>query len=633
MNWIFERLSPKQKTIIAFSTDAIVALIAFPMAYILRYGQDFTEVFISHQVADQTIIVVMIEALCFYTYGMYRSIWRYASTPDLIRIIKGVSLASLFSLFAIFLYNRLELTPRSIFAINWLLLIIGLGSWRLVYRLLRDHSLTQVSGRFDRVIIIGAGSGGEQLIREIKRTPSLNMKVVGFVDDDPGKKNKLLQGIPIFGNVNELPKIIESSRSNKIIIAIPRATSEQMCRIVEACRNANVRFKTLPMIKDILNGKVELSQLRNVEPEDLLGRQEVNLDENSLQTLLGGSSVMITGAGGSIGSEICRQISTFLPNQVILFEQNEYALYKIEIELTQKFPNINFRCFIGDVRSNDDLEMVFKKFHPDVVFHAAAYKHVPMMERNPAAAIKTNIFGTYTLANKSIEHNVKKFVMISTDKAVNPTSVMGATKRVAEIICEYLQAKTKTQFVIVRFGNVLGSSGSVIPRFKQQLKEGGPLTVTHPEIERYFMSISEASQLVLQAGAIGKGSQIFVLNMGRPVKIVELAKQLIILSGLTLGRDIEISYTGLRPGEKLFEELLFDFEKTLPTLHPMLRVAKAKSTKIEIDRELNLLRDKISNITIDEVKIILKNLVSEYNEPTEDINVNSISFDKTIVIH
>jgi FlaA1/EpsC-like NDP-sugar epimerase len=618
MNQFFERLSSFHKKIIASSLDIIFALIALPLAFFLRYGQAFPQIFESHQVLFQALLLVSIQSICFHSYGMYRSIWRYSSTPDLIRLIKAVSFSSLLSFVAIFLYNRLENTPRSIFIINWLLLVIGLGGWRLFYRITRDYFLAYSSKTFERVIVIGAGSGGEQLVREVNRTPSLNMKVVGFVDDDRGTKNKLLHGIPILGTIDDLEKVLKKTGANSVFIAIPSATGVQMKRFVDACRSQNVQFKTLPPMKDIINGLVSIEQLRNVEPEDLLGREPIELDKESIQKMIKGCRVMVTGAGGSIGSEICRQVAQYSPKEIILFEQTELSLYNLDFEFRQKYPSIDYHCIIGDVRSNEDLDSVFEKYRPEVVFHAAAYKHVPMMENNPKSAIKTNVFGTYRLAKKSIEYAVKKIVIISTDKAVNPTNVMGATKRLAEVICQNLQANSKTQFVVVRFGNVLGSSGSVIPLFKKQLLSGGPITITHPDIERYFMSISEATQLVLQAGALGNKSEIFVLNMGKPVKIVDLAKQLISLSGISNDQEIEILYTGLRPGEKLYEELLFDDEKTIPTLHPMLRVAKARSENSDINVMLEHLNESLNSKSIDYIKEVLAKLVPEYRPELEN---------------
>jgi FlaA1/EpsC-like NDP-sugar epimerase len=613
MNWLIARLSPLQKKVIASIIDASWALVAFPLAYFLRYGQAFPDIFATHQVAIQTLLLAVVQTGCFHFYGMYRSIWRYSSTPDLIRLIKGVTTSTFLSFAVIFLFNRLEHTPRSIFIINWLLLVTGLGGWRFLYRAFRDYSLFARSKNvIERIIIIGAGSGGEKLIREIHRTPSLKMQIVAALDDDPGKQNKLLHGVPVMGTIDDLDSVIAKTSANRIFIAIPTATGAELNRVVQACRKSQVKFKTLPPINDIINGHISLEQLRSVEPEDLLGRQQIKLDNSSINEMLEHGPVLVTGAGGSIGSEICRQIARFSPIEIILFEQSELSLYQIENEFRQKFPLIPIRCIIGDIRNENDLENVFSRHKPAVVFHAAAYKHVPLMEMNPKSAIKTNIFGTFNLAQKSIAYKVKKFVMISTDKAVNPTSVMGATKRLAEMLCASLQQSSKTQFVIVRFGNVLGSSGSVIPFFKQQIKRGGPVTVTHPEIERYFMSISEASQLVLQAGALGNGSEIFVLNMGKPVKILDLAKQLIVLSGFKPEQDIKIEFTGLRPGEKLYEELLFDNEKTLPTVHPMLRVAKVYQKDFDLKEVLDRLNKDIESLSFEFTKELLSEFIPEY---------------------
>lgn len=394
------------------------------------------------------------------------------------------------------------------------------------------------------------------------------------MDDDLGKRNKYLHGVPVLGTIDQLAKIVSKTFAEKVFIAIPSASSAQIRRIIDICKNTEVEFKTLPRMGDIIRGEADLSQLRAIEIEDLLGREEVMLDQSSMGAMINDKVVMVTGAGGSIGSELCHQICQFKPRLLICYEIGEFNLYQLEMTLREKFPAQKILPIIGDVRNQGKVEYVISNFSPCTIFHAAAYKHVPMMESNPYESVQTNIKGTKIVAEAAAKFSVARFVLVSTDKAVNPTNIMGATKRVAEIITQLTQADTaKTKFMMVRFGNVLGSSGSVIPLFKKQIEKGGPITVTHPKIQRYFMSIPEACRLVLQAGAIGNGGEIFVLDMGQPVLILDLAKQLIKLSGLREGVDIQIEYTGLRPGEKMFEELFLDGENTKNTMHPLIKIA------------------------------------------------------------
>ncbi len=637
MDYLLAKLKPWQKTMVAFNLDFLVALFAFPAAYFLRYGQAFPDIFYSHKILEQSILIALVQPMSFYFFDMYRGIWRYASTPDLVRVIKGATFGVVLFFLAVFFYNRLVVTPRSIFIIDWILLVIGLGGWRLLYRILRDHAtLFNTSELLEKVIVVGAGSGGDQLIREIRKAPSLNMKVVAMIDDDIGIRNKLLHGIPVMGGVEDIPRIVEKTKANQIFIAIPSASGEQIERIISACRDSNLKFKTLPRIEEILNGRVELSQLRDVLPEDLLGRKQIKLDTWSINEMIEGSKVLISGAGGSIGSEICNQVAKFRPKEIVLFEITELFLYDLEKKLKKSFPELKYHCVVGDIRNLDDVNQVFRNFKPEIVFHAAAYKHVPMMEINPTAAIKTNIFGTKLFGEKAVEYGVKRFVLVSTDKAVNPTNVMGATKRVAEMVCQDLQSKTEsTKFLTVRFGNVLGSSGSVIPLFKEQINNGGPLTVTHPDIERYFMSISEASQLVLQAGAIGKGDELFVLDMGKAIKIADLAKNMITLSGLKINEDIEIEYIGLRPGEKLYEELLMDNETTLPTQHPQLRIAKVRKNQSHFISQLSELFDNLDSFDYWELRDFLQSIVPEYSPfPLEQSETSTLKVSgKVVPIH
>jgi len=436
----------------------------------------------------------------------------------------------------------------------------------------RFHSGMKLAS--EPVLVLGAGDAAVMLSKDLEKNPA--WQLVGFLDDDINKKNCTLNGVKVLGRLDDLDHWVDSFNIERVIIAMPSCTHQQRQRAIQLCHEARVQVLTVPSFDDLMGGKVSVSQLRAVELDDLLGRDPVVLDSAGLQDMLGDGVVMVTGAGGSIGSELCRQIARFAPAKLVLFEASEFALYTLEQELQQVFPALNFVCLVGDVRDAARVGEAMQLHQPGVVFHAAAYKHVPMMETHNAwQAIRNNVLGTWTVARASQLHGVGKFVMISTDKAVNPTNVMGASKRLAEMVCQALQPTGNTRFVIVRFGNVLGSTGSVIPKFRAQIAQGGPITVTHPEITRFFMSIPEAAQLVLQAGLMGRGGEIFVLDMGEPVKIVDLAKELIRLSGFT-EEDIRIEFSGLRPGEKLYEELLADNEHTLPTPHPKLRIAQAR---------------------------------------------------------
>jgi len=476
--------------------------------------------------------------------------------------------------------------PRSVLVINPVLLLLIMGGSRFIYRLWKERGLyrnLKLNG--EPVLVLGAGDAAVSLSKELARSHDWHM--VGFLDDDSGKHGRVLNGIKVLGALDQLPQWAARLNVGQAIIAMPSGSHQVRKRAIEICNQAGIKVLVVPSFDDLLSGRVAISQLRAVELDDLLGRDPVQLNDAGLHELLTGKTVLVTGAGGSIGSELCRQIMRFDPRTLVLFELSEFALYNMEQELAGKFPGLNVICLIGDVRDAARVDEMLGLHRPSVIFHAAAYKHVPLMEqRNAWQAVRNNVLGTWCVAQAAQRHGVSKFVLISTDKAVNPTNVMGASKRLAETVCQGLQDSFSldpsplggggpTRFVMVRFGNVLGSTGSVIPKFREQIARGGPITVTHPDITRYFMSIPEAAQLVLQAGLMGKGGEIFVLDMGEPVRIVDLAKDLIRLSGLSED-EIKIEFTGLRPGEKLYEELLADNEHTLPTPHPKLRIAQAR---------------------------------------------------------
>jgi FlaA1/EpsC-like NDP-sugar epimerase len=567
-------INPRTVTIILY--DILVAVFAWLGAYWLRFNLAVPPGF---QVAALSTLawVVPLQAVVFWRFGLYRGIWRFASLPDLKRIVLAVGLAALLVPVALILFRVHAVVPRSVLILDPLLLVILMGGSRLAYRAWKEHRLASVLYPDSKpVLVAGAGSAADFLLRELARTPA-GFHVVGLLDDSRAKQGRLVQGIPVLGALDEVATWAKKMDVDDVVLALPSAAHEVRKRITQACAEAGLNVMTIPSLEDLVAGKVSVSSLRRIELDDLLGRDPVQLDDSGLHQLLTGQVVMVTGAGGSIGAELCRQIARFAPAKLVLFEQSELALYAMEQELPRRFPDLSIVPVIGDVKNAAWVNQVMALHRPAVVFHAAAYKHVPLMENGNAwEAVRNNVLGTQVAAAAAQAHGVGKFVMISTDKAVNPTNVMGATKRLAEMACQAMQQPAGTRFVSVRFGNVLGSSGSVIPKFQKQIEAGGPVTVTHPEITRYFMSIPEAAQLVLQAGLMGEGGEIFVLDMGEPVKIAELARLMIRLSGADEAH-IRIEYTGLRPGEKLYEELLADDESTLPTPHPKLRVAKARA--------------------------------------------------------
>ena len=571
------RLPVNPRIALAFAHDVAAAAVAWTLAYWFRFNFEFPN---PHN-ADlwRTLIwVAPVQAFIFWRFGLYGGLWRYASLHDLKRILLAVTVAALAVPVVLFMFRVQALVPRSVLVLDPLLLTMLMGGSRLAYRAWKEHRLYGIlSTQGEPVLVLGAGDAAITLVKELER--SSEWRVVGFLDDDQRKQGRLLHGLRVLGKIDVLAQTAENMGVRHAILAMPSAPHQVRRRVVELCASANVALLTVPAFEDLMSGRVTVSQIRKVEVEDLLGREPVVLDSEGLHELINGRTVLVTGAGGSIGSELCRQISRFGPARLVLFEANEFALYAIEQELRESFTGIFLVCAIGDVKDARRVDQVLAVYQPTALFHAAAYKHVPLMENENAwEAVRNNVLGTYVLGKQAIEHGVKKFVLISTDKAVNPTNVMGASKRCAEMVCQALQGGEGTRFVMVRFGNVLGSTGSVIPRFQQQIAQGGPVTVTHPDIIRYFMSIPEATQLVLQAGVMGQGGELFVLDMGEPVKIVDLARDMIRLSGFSED-EIKVVFTGLRPGEKLFEELLADDEHTLPTPHPKLRIARARAAE------------------------------------------------------
>jgi FlaA1/EpsC-like NDP-sugar epimerase len=559
------------RTILAVFHDAVACGVAWMVAHWLRFDLNIPRFYLESAVVGGTWIVPVTVAL-FAGLGLYRGIWRYASLPDLKQIIVAVMIAGVTG--PTLLYMLGIPVPRSVLIIHPIMLAGLMCGSRLAYRAWTERDIRFMVHERKPVLVLGADEVGANLIRELKR--SEQWRVVGVLDDDPGKRGRALQGVNVLGQLASLASWAERLGVEHAIIAMPQGSHRTRRRAVELCQEAGVRALTVPSADDLVSGRVTVSQVRHVELDDLLGRDPVVLDAAGLTTWLAGRVVMVTGAGGSIGAELCRQIARYSPCCLILYELNEYALYSIEQEFTECMSDVEIVCAIGDVRDKHRVQQVIREYRPSVVFHAAAYKHVPLMEgENAWQAVLNNVVGTRVIAEAASASAVEKFVLVSTDKAVNPTNVMGATKRLAEMVCQALQKGSDTRFVMVRFGNVLGSTGSVIPKFRDQIARGGPVTVTHPDITRYFMSIPEAVQLVLQAGLMGSGGEIFVLDMGEPVRIADLARDMIRLSGLSVD-DIRIVYSGLRPGEKLYEEPLAQDESTLPTPHQQLRIARAR---------------------------------------------------------
>jgi FlaA1/EpsC-like NDP-sugar epimerase len=556
---------------IAFAHDLAATAVAWCLAYLFRLNFELEQPFAAAMLSNLTWVVPL-QAPLFLALGMYRGLWRYASFHDLRRIVLAAGLGAMAIALVILLF-RIPWVPRSVLLLYPILLAAIMGGSRIAYRAWKEGHLSRIaSDEGRRVVVLGAGAAAANLLSSLGRNPEWNF--VGLLDDDLAKLRREIHGVPVLGSLTDLPAIAAAREVELAIIAMPRASHSVRRRAVDLCREAGIAAMTVPSYEDLVSGKVTVSQLRRVELDDLLGRDPVTLDSAGLNAWLHDRVVLVTGAGGSIGSELCRQILRFAPKRLVALEASELALYGLEQELGAHAGETQLTYVIGDVKNARRIDEMLAQHRPSAIFHAAAYKHVPLMEDDNAwEAVQNNTLGTWRVAEAAVRHGVEKVVIVSTDKAVNPTSVMGASKRLAELVCQGLSTP-KTRFVAVRFGNVLGSTGSVIPKFRKQIAAGGPVTVTHPEIRRFFMSIPEAAQLVLQAGLMGRGGEIFVLDMGEPVKIVDLARDLIRLSGLSED-DVKIVFTGLRPGEKLYEELLADDESTLPTPHPKLRIMRA----------------------------------------------------------
>ncbi len=570
-------------TFLALLHDIAVAAFVWFAAYLLRFNFAIPPEHFQYML--QSIVwVAPLQGAVFVIFGLYRGMWRFASVSDLKRILYAVCSAAVLVAALLFMMSTSIVIPRSVLILDPLLLMLMMGGSRFAYRAWKEHSLYGIAlSQGKPTLILGAGDAAVALLKDLSR--STQWRVVGLLDDDKSMLGREIFGVKVLGSIATLGDMQRRLGVEHVIVAMPSAHHQKRRAAIDLANNLGLEVLTVPAIDDLMSGKVSVSQIRKVDVEDLLGRDAVLLDNSGLQHLIADHAVLVSGAGGSIGSELCRQILKFKPSVLIFFDISEFSLYQLEQELNALNFTTKLLFMTGDVKNKQRVKNLLERFKPAVVFHAAAYKHVPMMENNNVwEALSNNVNGTYTIANACKEAQVAKFVLISTDKAVNPTNVMGASKRLAEMVCQGLQEKLAsevkgTSFVIVRFGNVLGSSGSVIPKFREQIAKGGPVTITHPEITRYFMSIPEAAQLVLQAGLMGKGGEILVLDMGEPVKIAALAADMIRLSGLQAD-EIKIEYVGLRPGEKLYEELLADDEHTMPTPHEKLRIAQAREVDI-----------------------------------------------------
>ena len=614
--------------------DILLLSLSWYLANLLRFNFEIPESQFAVLIRLLPLILI-IKVLVLYFFDLYRGMWRYTSLSDLMSILKAASVSSLLLVCLIVFTHGLDGFARSTFVIDWVLTVFLTGGYRVGIRLffwigLQDN-LARIAteslfslGRSDRtggkrLLIIGAGDSGEKILREIQDNARLRYNVVGFIDDDEEKVGKQIHGVTVLGTTREIQKVSQRTKADELLVAIPSATAAQMRRIFSLCEGTGLPFKTVPGIGELINGKVTVKAIRDVAYNDLLGRPVVRLEEDRIGSYLENSRVLVTGAGGSIGSELCRQICRFRPERLVLYERAESALYEIGMELRGHFPYVHIISVLGDIRDRMQLSKAFEAHQPKAVFHAAAYKHVPMMELQPWKAIKNNIVGTRNVIDTSNQYSVDRFVLVSTDKAVRPGSVMGASKRVAELLAQGQNGCgiSKTRFMTVRFGNVVGSVGSVVPLFKKQIEAGGPVTVTHPEMTRFFMTIPEACQLILQAGAMGEGGEIFILDMGRPVKIVDMARDLIRLSGFEPDVDIKIEYIGLRPGEKLHEELITKGEGILPTSHEKIMVLKSiwcdPST---LNGTIDALKDLAYEQNSAAIKKRMQEIVPEYKPAT-----------------
>lgn len=617
---------------VIFLIDVLICTFSIILAYLIRFNFAIPSNEIQY-IPKALAFVLFIRVLGFFIAKSYTGILRHTSTSDSVRIFIMVTAGSLIfiisNLISYNFINQASVVPYGIIIIDYLFTVFVMNAFRIFVKVAVTEMQSSTRVKMN-VIIFGAGESGIISKKALERDAGTKYKVIAFIDDDINKTGKTLEGISIY-TPDKLEKLLETNTVSQLIISIQHISPARKKEISELCLQYNAKVLVVPPVTKWINGELSFKQIKKININDLLGRESIILDEKEISKQLIGKVVLITGAAGSIGSELVRQIAQYHPKKIVLLDQAETPLYNIDLEMLENFRNINYEVVIGDIRNKDRMNRMFDFFKPNIVYHAAAYKHVPMMENNPSEAIYTNIEGTKVIADFSLKYDVEKFVMISTDKAVRPTSVMGASKRIAEIYVQSLNKLNKTKFITTRFGNVLGSSGSVIPLFKEQIEKGGPITITDPHVTRYFMTIPEACSLVLEAGAMGKGGEIFIFDMGKSVKIVDLARKMIQLSGLTLGKDIQLVFTGLRPGEKLFEELLNDKENTLPTHHPQIMIAKVQETDLDtiskdVDELISLFNLQKNNEIVAKMKHIVKDYISN-NSVFEMLDNRSVEKD------
>ncbi|MDX8377242.1 MAG: nucleoside-diphosphate sugar epimerase/dehydratase [Mariprofundales bacterium] len=605
---------------LAFSHDLCWIPIAICLAYWMRFNLGTIPSPYPHGMLQILLLSLPVQGGIYWLFGLYRGIWRFASLPDLLRIFKAVALGAIIVMLLIFVWDRLMKVPRSVMLLYPMFLIIGLTAPRLFYRWLKDHRLGIADANSKRALIIGTGSGGDLLVRDMRN--DRQYIPIGFLDDNTERQGLEIHGVRVLGTLNELADVIHTLAIDVVLVADTTLAATRLRSLVKTCNDEHVSCRLLPSLPDLAEGRLQIA-LRPVRIEDLLGRDPIELNDDHIQALIANKVVLVTGAGGSIGSELCRQINLHNPKHLLLLDHSEYNLYSIEREMKILCNNSNSKthltALLGDVRNRTRMHGLFATHKPALVFHAAAYKHVPMVEHNPAEGVATNALGSSIIADLAADAGVETFVMVSTDKAVNPTNVMGASKRAAELYCQNRQLHQKqqetgdTRFITTRFGNVLDSQGSVVPLFREQISSGGPITVTHPDIERYFMTIPEAVGLILQAGTMGKGGEIFVLDMGKAIRIVELAEHMIRLSGMQPYEDIDIIFTGLRPGEKLYEELFHEQESLQATNHAKIMLAAARTADWQaLQQWLQTLDKACQSGNAQELQSLLQNMIPEY---------------------
>ncbi|MCK5784051.1 MAG: polysaccharide biosynthesis protein [Desulfobacterales bacterium] len=631
----FNRCVQKKNFWILLATDIALIIAAHGCAYLIRFPDGISAATFKYPIVVTIPLLIAIKIPVFYTFGLYRGMWRYTSLNDLINIIKATSISFLVIVSFILFLNRFQGYPRSIFFLDAILTFILISGHRVAirffYQKVEGSRTLAASGHHEkrkRLLLIGAGNAAEQIIREVKSNPALPYTVVGLVDDDSGKIGLKIHNIPILGLIDDLDEHCARINAEELLIAISNITGTQMKRINELCQQTRMEYKILPGLGELIDGRASIKAMRDISYKDLLGRKEIHLEHDKISNLLTGKTILVTGAGGSIGSELCRQIIRFNPKHLLLFDAGEENLYSIQMELEHELNFTNCHSILGKIQNFKLLNTILEHHKPEIIFHAAAYKHVPLIELNPWEAIFNNVKGSQCLIEAAIIHNVERFVLVSTDKAVRPTNVMGASKRLTEMIMQACtqekwdgtlnhtspsQTTHNTIFQAVRFGNVLGSSGSVIPLFKRQIELGGPVTITDPRITRYFMSIEEAARLIIQAGSMGRGGEIFILEMGESIKIDKMARDLIRLAGREPDTEIEIKYIGLRPGEKLYEELITVGEGIVPTNNQKIMVLRGEGkTYAEITRQILLLKEKAKDFDGEGIKKLLKQLIPEY---------------------